>query len=122
MNIDWFLLKILSKLNTAFFTMNGVLSVVMFTFTFIDLVVSKLMRGTGSSGLQEQVELFMGLSLCQYMLLMGKTVHLIITDAGWRVLHDELDWEVSRRQETLEEHFGGSAWSTMLSSRFRYWC
>jgi 4-hydroxybenzoate polyprenyltransferase len=31
--------KDLSKLNTAFFTMNGVLSVLMFTFTFIDLVV-----------------------------------------------------------------------------------
>ncbi|GAA3405198.1 UbiA-like polyprenyltransferase [Paenibacillus hodogayensis] len=29
----------LSKLNTAFFTMNGVLSVVVFCFTFIDLVV-----------------------------------------------------------------------------------
>jgi 4-hydroxybenzoate polyprenyltransferase len=31
--------KDLTKLNTAFFTMNGVLSVLMFTFTFIDLVV-----------------------------------------------------------------------------------
>jgi 4-hydroxybenzoate polyprenyltransferase len=31
--------KDLSKLNTAFFTMNGVLSVLMFTFTFIDLAV-----------------------------------------------------------------------------------
>lgn len=29
----------LSRLNTAFFTMNGVLSVVVFSFTFIDLVV-----------------------------------------------------------------------------------
>jgi 4-hydroxybenzoate polyprenyltransferase len=29
----------LSKLNTAFFTMNGVLSIVIFSFTFIDLVV-----------------------------------------------------------------------------------
>lgn len=32
----------LSKLNTAFFTMNGVLSVVVFCFTFIDLVVRYL--------------------------------------------------------------------------------
>lgn len=31
--------KDLSKLNTAFFTMNGVLSVLVFTFTFIDLMV-----------------------------------------------------------------------------------
>jgi 4-hydroxybenzoate polyprenyltransferase len=29
----------LSKLNTAFFTMNGILSVVVFLFTFLDLVV-----------------------------------------------------------------------------------
>ena len=29
----------LSKLNAAFFTMNGVLSAVIFVFTFIDLVV-----------------------------------------------------------------------------------
>lgn len=32
----------LSKLNTAFFTMNGVLSVVVFSFTFVDLVVRYL--------------------------------------------------------------------------------
>ncbi|TMV51287.1 4-hydroxybenzoate octaprenyltransferase [Paenibacillus mesophilus] len=32
----------LSKLNTAFFTMNGVLSVVVFSFTFLDLVVRYL--------------------------------------------------------------------------------
>lgn len=31
--------KDLSKLNTAFFTMNGVLSVLVFTFTFVDLMV-----------------------------------------------------------------------------------
>ncbi|MNG22567.1 prenyltransferase [compost metagenome] len=31
----------LSKLNTAFFTMNGVLSLVMFTFTLLDVIVSK---------------------------------------------------------------------------------
>jgi len=31
----------LSKLNAAFFTMNGVLSVVVFSFTFIDLIVTK---------------------------------------------------------------------------------
>lgn len=32
----------LSKLNVAFFTMNGVLSVVMFVFTFIDVAVRHL--------------------------------------------------------------------------------
>ncbi|MCD9021202.1 UbiA-like polyprenyltransferase [Cohnella silvisoli] len=35
----------LSKLNAAFFTMNGVLSAVIFIFTFIDLVVMKTWRG-----------------------------------------------------------------------------
>ncbi len=31
----------LSKLNTAFFTMNGVLSLVMFAFTLLDVLVSQ---------------------------------------------------------------------------------
>jgi 4-hydroxybenzoate polyprenyltransferase len=31
----------LSKLNTAFFTMNGILSIVVFSFTLIDLAVHK---------------------------------------------------------------------------------
>jgi flavin prenyltransferase len=54
---------------------------------------------TGASGV------IYGIKLCEYMLAAGKTVHLLITDAGWRVLHDELDWEVTRRQETLEKYF-----------------
>lgn len=45
--------------------------------------------------------------LCRHMLSLGHTVHLVISDAGWRVLHDELGWNASRRQETLELHFGG---------------
>jgi 4-hydroxy-3-polyprenylbenzoate decarboxylase len=44
-----------------------------------------------------------GIKLCEFMLSIGKTVHLLITDAGWRVLHDELDWEVSRRQESIDK-------------------
>jgi 4-hydroxy-3-polyprenylbenzoate decarboxylase len=54
---------------------------------------------TGASGV------IYGIKLCEYMLSVGKTVHLIITDAGWRVLHDELDWNAARRQETLNEFF-----------------
>jgi 4-hydroxy-3-polyprenylbenzoate decarboxylase len=54
---------------------------------------------TGASGV------VYGIKLCEFMLSVGKTVHLLITDAGWRVLHDELDWEVTRRQETLEQFF-----------------
>jgi 4-hydroxy-3-polyprenylbenzoate decarboxylase len=30
----------------------------------------------------------------------------LITDAGWRVLKEELGWEVSNRKETLQDHFG----------------
>ncbi|RAV18526.1 UbiX family flavin prenyltransferase [Paenibacillus contaminans] len=44
--------------------------------------------------------------LCRHLLSLGKTIHLVISDAGWRVLRDELGWNASRRQETLERHFG----------------
>jgi 4-hydroxy-3-polyprenylbenzoate decarboxylase len=58
---------------------------------------------TGASGV------VYGIKLCEYMLSIGKTLHLLITDAGWRVLHDELDWETTRRQEALEKHFRPAA-------------
>lgn len=60
---------------------------------------------TGASGA------IYGVRLCQVMLDQGLDVHLIITEAGWRVLHDELDWQVSKRKEMLQEHFGGRAGS-----------
>lgn len=56
---------------------------------------------TGASGA------IYGVRLCQVMLDQGLDVHLIVTEAGWRVLHDELDWQVSKRKEMLQEHFGG---------------
>ncbi|MZQ84401.1 UbiX family flavin prenyltransferase [Paenibacillus sp. 5J-6] len=56
---------------------------------------------TGASGA------IYGIRLCQVMLDQGLDVHLIITEAGWRVLHDELDWQASKRKEMLQEHFGG---------------
>ncbi|WNQ09286.1 flavin prenyltransferase UbiX [Paenibacillus aurantius] len=46
-----------------------------------------------------------GVTLCRYLLEFGCRVHLVITDAGWRVLHDELDWNASKRKEMLEKHF-----------------
>ncbi|MFC5448086.1 UbiX family flavin prenyltransferase [Paenibacillus aestuarii] len=63
---------------------------------------------TGASGA------IYGVRLCQVLLEQGHDVHLIITEAGWRVLHDELDWQVSKRKEMLTEHFGG------YSGRFHY--
>ncbi|MFD0694834.1 UbiX family flavin prenyltransferase [Paenibacillus sp. GCM10027628] len=56
---------------------------------------------TGASGA------IYGVRLCQLLLGQGHDVHLIITEAGWRVLHDELDWQTSKRKEMLEAHFGG---------------
>ena len=56
---------------------------------------------TGASGA------IYGVRLCQYLLSQGMQVHLIITDAGWRVLHDELDWDAAHRKSTLEQQFGG---------------
>jgi 4-hydroxy-3-polyprenylbenzoate decarboxylase len=58
---------------------------------------------TGASGV------VYGVKLCEFMLSIGKTVHLLITDAGWRVLHDELDWQVTRRHEALEAFFKPAA-------------
>jgi len=51
---------------------------------------------TGASGV------IYGVRLCQYMLSLGKQVHLLITDAGWRVLRDELGWDIAHRQTTLD--------------------
>ncbi|MDR6884450.1 flavin prenyltransferase UbiX [Bacillus sp. 3255] len=48
-----------------------------------------------------------GVRLCQVLLDQGLDVHLMVTEAGWRVLHDELDWNAAKRKETLQEHFGG---------------
>ncbi|BFT71432.1 MULTISPECIES: UbiX family flavin prenyltransferase [Paenibacillus] len=52
-----------------------------------------------------------GVRLCQVMLDQGLDVHLIVTEAGWRVLHDEMGWQASKRKEMLQEHFGGRAGS-----------
>jgi 4-hydroxy-3-polyprenylbenzoate decarboxylase len=48
-----------------------------------------------------------GVKLCERLLDMGVPVHLVITDAGWRVLKEELDWDAAHRTATLEARFGG---------------
>jgi 4-hydroxy-3-polyprenylbenzoate decarboxylase len=58
-----------------------------------------IMGITGASGV------VYGVRLCRFMLDQGETVHLVITDAGWRVLQDELGWQVARRQDTLADNF-----------------
>jgi flavin prenyltransferase len=56
---------------------------------------------TGASGA------IYGVRLCQALMGLGYDIHLIITDAGWRVLNEELGWNSARREETLREHFDG---------------
>ncbi|MFK7695689.1 UbiX family flavin prenyltransferase [Paenibacillus sp. HJGM_3] len=48
-----------------------------------------------------------GTRLIEVLLDSGIPVHAVITDAGWRVLHEELGWNAARRQETLQEKFDG---------------
>ncbi|MVP00042.1 MULTISPECIES: UbiX family flavin prenyltransferase [Paenibacillus] len=48
-----------------------------------------------------------GVTLVKELLSRSLPVHLVITEAGWRVLHEELDWVVTRRKETLDAEFGG---------------
>lgn len=48
-----------------------------------------------------------GARLCRFLLSQGEHVHLLITDAGWRVLKEELGWNVSHRTDTLKEQFQG---------------
>lgn len=56
---------------------------------------------TGASGA------IYGVRLCEALLSSGRDVHLIISDAGWRVLSDELGWDAARRKLTLETKFAG---------------
>ncbi|MUT65481.1 UbiX family flavin prenyltransferase [Paenibacillus sp. NEAU-GSW1] len=47
-----------------------------------------------------------GIRLIEELIRASFTVHLVITEAGWRVLKEELGWETSRRQAALEQAFG----------------
>ncbi|MCL6457024.1 MAG: UbiX family flavin prenyltransferase [Gorillibacterium sp.] len=58
---------------------------------------------TGASGV------IYGVKLVQFLLAAGHQVHLVVTEAGWRVLHDELDWQASKRKEMLAEHFSSQS-------------
>ncbi|PYI54924.1 UbiX family flavin prenyltransferase [Paenibacillus flagellatus] len=46
-----------------------------------------------------------GVRLCEELLARRLPVHLVVTDAGWRVLHEELGWDAAHRQRTIEERF-----------------
>jgi len=54
---------------------------------------------TGASGV------IYGVRLVQELLRNGHLVHLMVTEAGWQVFHDELGWDTTNRPEILERHF-----------------
>ncbi|RED60446.1 UbiX family flavin prenyltransferase [Cohnella lupini] len=57
---------------------------------------------TGASGA------IYGITLCRQLLTAGFHLHLVVSDAGWRVLKEELGWDVSHRMASLEEAFPGA--------------
>lgn len=50
-----------------------------------------------------------GITLCRKLLEAGFHVHMVVSDAGWRVFKEELGWETARRAEVLEAAFGEAA-------------
>lgn len=46
-----------------------------------------------------------GVRLTKYLLSLGYTIHLVVSDAGWRVLQHEMDWSASKRTASLEKAF-----------------
>ncbi|MGQ8872876.1 UbiX family flavin prenyltransferase [Paenibacillus sp. TSA_86.1] len=47
-----------------------------------------------------------GIRLIETLLDLEYTVHLVISNAGWRVLKEEMDWDVTNRENLLQEKFG----------------
>jgi len=52
---------------------------------------------TGASGA------IYGVRLVQELLRGGHKVHLMVTEAGWQVFRDELDWDTAERAQLLKE-------------------
>ncbi|WP_028561294.1 UbiX family flavin prenyltransferase [Paenibacillus pinihumi] len=46
-----------------------------------------------------------GIRLCEELLRQHIHVHLVISEAGWRVLKEELGWNTAKRQEALRAKF-----------------
>ncbi|TCN01757.1 4-hydroxy-3-polyprenylbenzoate decarboxylase [Paenibacillus sp. BK033] len=55
---------------------------------------------TGASGA------IYGIRLIEELLQANYLVHVVVTEAGWRVLKEELGWDTTRRQAALEQRFG----------------
>lgn len=54
---------------------------------------------TGASGV------FYAVRLIEELLGQGHKVHLMITEAGWQVLQQELDWDISDKEQVLDKYF-----------------
>ncbi|MBW5446639.1 UbiX family flavin prenyltransferase [Cohnella sp. CFH 77786] len=47
-----------------------------------------------------------GVTLCRRLLEAGFQVHLVVSEAGWRVFKEELGWNAAKRTEALQAAFG----------------
>ncbi|HEY2492532.1 MAG TPA: flavin prenyltransferase UbiX [Paenibacillus sp.] len=47
-----------------------------------------------------------GIRLIETLLSQNKDVHIVISNAGWRVLNEEMGWKISDRETVLNEKFG----------------
>lgn len=54
---------------------------------------------TGASGA------IYGVRLTQELLRLGHTVHLLITEAGWQVFKEELEWDTEDRTQVISNKF-----------------
>jgi flavin prenyltransferase len=54
---------------------------------------------TGASGA------IYGVRLVQEILKCGHKVHLVVTEAGWQVFKEELEWDTSNRESVIEKQF-----------------
>jgi len=54
---------------------------------------------TGASGV------IYGVRLTQELLKAGHIVHLMVTDAGWKVLQQELDWNKEDQEKIIDKYF-----------------
>ncbi|WP_212980026.1 UbiX family flavin prenyltransferase [Paenibacillus azoreducens] len=47
-----------------------------------------------------------GVRLIEVLLQQGYPVHVVVSNAGWRVLGEELGWSAGKREQVLQEKFG----------------
>jgi flavin prenyltransferase len=54
---------------------------------------------TGASGVSY------GLCLVEELLRQRYSVHLVVTEAGWRVLKEEQGWDIRHREQSIAQRF-----------------